>query len=160
MNVIVQDIPALRAAAVRNVGPYPTVCKAFEKLHAWFEGHPDVCGPETLWFAAFHDCPKTTPPERCRADACISLSPGYPVGDGVEEKVFAGGRFATYLVSVPPEIGDELSKRWCELAGWVAERNLALNDPARPCFEIYYNYGPVSPMRKWVVDLCIPVKPE
>ena len=37
MNVIVQDIPALRVASVRNVGPYPTVCKAFEKLHGWFE---------------------------------------------------------------------------------------------------------------------------
>ena len=156
MNVKIEDFPAFNVAYIRNVGPYNTIGSAFQKMGEWVKS-ANCCGPETLWLGAYHDCPKSTPPEKCRADACVTVPADFKADGVVQLQTIPAGRYASYLVGIRPEdAAVDFAKRWEELSAWVAKNSLQ-GDPARPGIEVYYNCAFACPIKKWVVDICIPI---
>ncbi|OGV52368.1 MAG: hypothetical protein A2X49_02415 [Lentisphaerae bacterium GWF2_52_8] len=148
--------PEMRVASVRRVGPYgPGVGEAFCKLVSW-AGKNNLFDGNTLMLGAYWDCPKLTPPEQCRMDACITLSPGAnpKLEEGLAIQPLPGGLCATYLCSV---YNNDFRGCWDEFSTWL-EGKEAQRDQ-RPCYEIYY--GPCAekhPLKKWVIDIVIPLK--
>jgi len=88
-------------------------------------------GPVATWLAdlGMLDCPRygvildntmSTPPERCRYDACVEMPKGMTL-PGAGETTIAGGRYAvTHFKGSSAEIG----------AAWGAFLSAALTDPA------------------------------
>lgn len=52
-----------------------------------------------------------------------------------------------------------LKNSWLEAWNWVQEQGYEV-DLEKPCYEIYYNDASQDPEHKWMVDLCIRIKPE
>lgn len=149
-------LPEFKVASFRRVGPYAQVAgEAFSKIGAWASKNK-VFNASTQMIGAYYDCPKSTPPEKCRMDACITLSPDQnpPLEDGIVIQTLPGGLCATYLCSV---YNNDFASAWNEFSEWLNSRNAAFDN--RPCYEIYY--GPtacVSPLKKWVIDIVMPLK--
>ncbi len=139
-----------------RVGPYgPGVGEAFCKLVSWASKNSVFTG-SSLVIGAYYDCPESTPPEKCRMEACITLGPEQnpPLEEGIAVQALPGGLCATYLCNVRD---NDFKGAWKELGEWLKERNAAFDQ--RPRYEIYY--GPCSdnhPLKKWVLDIVIPLK--
>ena len=157
MKVEQIEFPALRVVSLRRVGPYgPQVGETFGRLCGWacknqlFNGGSLVIG-------AYWDCPKVTPPEQCRMDACITLGPDLnpPLESGMVLQTLPGGLCAAYLCGIH---NNDFGGAWGEL-GEYQQRHHAEYDNTRPCYEIYY--GPCAethPLKKWIVELISPLK--
>ena len=156
MQVDQMMMPSLRVASFRRVGPYgPQVGEAFCKLAGWAMKN-QLFNERALMIGAYYDCPDVTPPEQCRMDACITLSPDAApqLEDGIIIQTLAGGHCATTLCSI---YNHDFKSAWKKFGDWMAEHKGEWDD--RPALEIYY--GPCSdyhPLHKYVVDLVTPLK--
>jgi AraC family transcriptional regulator len=149
-------LPELRVASFRRTGPFgPGCAEAFHAVIGWACKN-QVFNGSALVMGAYWDCPKTTAPEKCRMDACVTLSPGQnpALESGIEIQTLPGGLCATYLAGVH---NNNFSAPWEELAAFLNEKKAERD--SRPCYEIYY--GPpadVHPLKKWVLDILVPLK--
>ena len=62
LQMDIQDLPELRVARVRHVGPFCDLAGAFERIGAW-AGARGLFGPGTPVLGILHGDPKVTPEE-------------------------------------------------------------------------------------------------
>lgn len=133
MDVVVEELGALRLAAVTHLGPRNMVGEAFGRL-------AKVAGPAGLFakpgaygVAVFHDDPETTPAAELRTSAGLIVPDGSPIPEGLTELVIAAGRYAR---TTHHGHYAGLSDSWLRLMGqWLPASGHRVAD--RPSFEIY-----------------------
>lgn len=157
MNNTVKNIPAMRVACIRRVGAYgPGIGETFQTLFQHIE--PFIkCGAQTLFIAAYYDNATITPPEDCRADACVTIPNDLtlPEGCGLETRELPGGDYAIFMRAIDQL--NEFPQAWEEVVTKLLPA-LGKQKDDRPCYEVYYNCGDSNPLKRWAVDFCIAVK--
>jgi AraC family transcriptional regulator len=93
----VEDMPPLRVAFIRHVGPYEQVPAQFERLARWAGARArrrrDT--KEQLFLGIAHDNPSLTPPSLLRFDCCVAVSDDMQRGeDDIGVQTVLGGRYA------------------------------------------------------------------
>ena len=84
MDVEIKDMPELRVATVRHVGPYNQIPKAFERLGA-VAGPAGLLPHSSAMIAIYHDDPESTPQDQLRSDAALAVPEGVTLPDGLVE---------------------------------------------------------------------------
>ena len=155
MRVEVKEMPDLHVAYYRHVGSYSGVGEAFEKLMRWAGPRGLLKFPKTLMLGVYHDDPQITETSRLRSSACITVPEGTEVGGEIGTMTVPGGRFAVASFKITHE---QFGEAWDELMGkWLPESGYQPDD--RPCYELYRNDPKTDPEGKFIVDICVPVKP-
>jgi AraC family transcriptional regulator len=80
MTVEVKQMPEMRVATVRHVGPYNLIPQAFEKLGRIVDHVGVFEGAATKMVAIYHDDPDSTPADQLRSDAGL-VGPYEQLGD-------------------------------------------------------------------------------
>lgn len=151
-TVSVQPMPALCLAAIRHIGPYIEIGRAFDRLMPWAAAR-GLLGPETLGVGVFHDDPASVPANELRSDAGITVAPEVE-GDGdVRILPIAAGQHAV-LRHVGPYAELEKAYDWLYCA-WLPTSGYEPAD--RPAYEIYRNNPRDVPARDLVTDICLPL---
>jgi len=145
MNVDLKELPGLRVAALRHIGPYNRISEAFERLGD-IAGRAGLIGrPGTQMLGIYHDDPEATPAAELRSDAGLSIPEDAALPKGLEETRIPAGRYAV-ATHVGPYTG--LPDAWSKLMGsWLPETGHRLG--SGPSFEIYRN----TPMDTAPADL-------
>jgi len=142
-------------ACVRHVGPYNEICKAMEKLYQWAGPKGLIQFPKTEFLAIYRDDPKSIDASELRSDACMSVPEGTQVDGDVHTMKVPGGLFAVAHVEID---SSEFGEAWDKLVGeWMPE-NGCESDESRLCYELYLNDHEQHPEKKFIVDICEPVK--
>ena len=133
MDVTIKDQPALRVAGVRHIGPYHEIGRAFARVGSIAAGH---IGSGSRMIGIFHDDPESTPTDRLRSDAAITLPGNTPSPDGLIEQRLPAGRYACVLHKGEyeglPGVWAALKKDWLPASGYrmgSPSYELYLNDP-------------------------------
>ena len=152
MEVEIKEMPELRVGAVRHVGPYNQIPKAFERLGA-------VAGPAGLlrhagsMIAIYHDDPETTPQDQLRSEAALVVPEGIKLPEGLVEEHIAGGRYARTLHVGPYE---QLGDVWARFLGeWVPASGNRIGDGVS--YEIYLNNPTQVPKQELRTELYVPL---
>ncbi len=156
MNVTLKQLPDQQVAYLRRIGPYgPEIGPLFERLCGWAGPRGLLADPEAGPLAIYWDNPEMTDPHKCRSDACVVVPEGTEVEGEIGLQRIPGGLCALYRSELKP---DAFPQAWEELlAGWLPDSGYQPDD--RPCYEIYRDTPDNHPDGKFVVDLCIAVKP-
>jgi AraC family transcriptional regulator len=93
MDVEVVERPELHLASVRHVGSYMRINEAFRRLDDLVR-KARLSGPDNLLVGIYHDDPSTTPEDKLRADAAITVAPGTKLPAGLSALVIPAGRYA------------------------------------------------------------------
>lgn len=153
-KVELKDLPAMTVAYARHVGAYNLIGEAFGRLYRW-AGPRGFIGPETMHLACYHDDPDLTPPEKLRSSACISVAAGTPTDGDIGSMQIPGGLFAVAHFEIDQS---QFGEAWTALMGeWLPSSGYQADD--RLCYELYLNDHEKHPERKFIVDICQPVKP-
>lgn len=160
MTIEITSLPSLRVAAVRRVGPYgPDVKQAFERLTGWAGSNGVFNGGGAIVIGAYYSDPKSTPPEQCVMEACVTLAPDQnpKLEPGVEIKTLPGGKVAMALGNV---YNDDFCGAWQKFIEAMAKEKLECDGASgRPCLELYYGgCAQHHPLKKWVVDFVSPIR--
>jgi AraC family transcriptional regulator len=155
MSVRVTEMPALRVAAMRYVGPYGAhgIPELWQRLRAWIAAHDLGHGPRVTVGIA-HDDPSITAPERCRHDACVVV-PGAFVPDRLVDVVDVAG--GLYAVAEFVGTAHEIEGAWDRVfAAWLPGSGYEPDD--RPCYEVYRGDPSVDGRAVFRCELHLPVR--
>jgi AraC family transcriptional regulator len=152
MHVEIEDMPELRVATVRHVGPYHRIQEAFARLGE-LAAAAGLFGPESAMIAIYHDDPETTPGPELQSDAALVVSARATLPDGLVEQRLPAGRYAhTRHVGPYARLGDTWSRFMGE---WLPSSEHRIADGAS--YEIYRNTPGDTPQEELVTDLYLPL---
>ncbi len=156
IDVQVEVMPRFHLAYVSNLCGYnlPKICKAWGKLIRWASAH-DLITPETRMIGISFDDPLITPEDKCRYYACITVPPTLTFDPSVGLIDIPEGKFAVSHAACDAE---EIQVIYRHLfRNWLPESGYQPGD--RPSYEIYQATPEMNPEGKFILDICIPIKP-
>ncbi len=152
MNVEIKEMPELRVGAVRHVGPYQEIGRAFERL-GQIAGAAGLVTPGASLLAIYHDDPRTTAPDQLRSDAGVVVPETARLPKELAEEHVAAGKYA-YVVHKGPY--DTLPAMWGQLMGeWLPASGHRVRSGAS--LEIYKNTPMTTPPPDLVTELYVPI---
>lgn len=154
MNVTLKEISPARVAYMRYIGPYGMGIGTFwrETMAPWMIENNLL---QRVRYGIGHDDPFTTPPEKCRYDACVEVPDSFSASEQAAVTTLPGG---LYAIAQFKGKGPEIADAWTELCrDWLPKS--AMQFDARPCFERYpveAQYDEQTGVLE--CEICIPVK--
>lgn len=148
----IKQLPALRVVYCRHNGAYDQVQNAFAKLMQW--SYPrGLVTPEAKLLSIYYDNPDVTVSDRLISDACLQVKEPVKVDGEIGYHELQGGQYAVGRFEIAME---EFKDAWNSMFKLIAEHGCqCIGLP----FEIYQNNRDEHPEKKFIVDICIPVKP-
>lgn len=153
MQVEITDMPALRIASVRHIGPYNQIVKAFERLGQLAGPGGLFAAPGAAMVALYYDDPDSVPPDQLRSDAGLTVPPDIALPPGLDEQRLPAGRYAKTIHKGSYE---KLCDTWARFFGeWLPASGHRLG--AGPSFELYRNTPAEVPVDQLVTELYAPL---
>ncbi len=152
-KIEIKDMPALNLVFTRHMGDFSKIGAAYGKLMQWAGPRGLLNNPNLKTVTVYHDDPNVTKIENVRQSACIT----------VDSPVKTEGEYG-YL-TIPPgkyvvgsfEIhASEFTEAWNSVCIWLSESGYQPDD--KNPYELYYNNHEEHPDKKFILDICIPVK--
>jgi len=152
-KIEIKTMPELKVIYCRHQGAFHEIYKAYDKVCKWAAPRGLLNFPETKTMTIYHDDPSITEIEKVRQDACITVNEDVKVEGEIGKMTVAGGKYAVGRF----EIGVmEFQQAWNTMCLWFTESGY---EPADGCtYELYYNDHNQHPEKKFILDICIPVK--
>ena len=153
MKAEIKTMPDFNVAYVRKLGPYgkKTCEAAFAELMAW-AGPRGYLGKGPM-LGLYWDNPEVTEPARCRVDACLTIPPGVVPDSPVDQQVISGGPHAVCHFEIE---GDSFHQAWEDAFAWLVTKGYECAE--KPVYELYHADPEHHPEKKWVFDICIPLR--
>jgi AraC family transcriptional regulator len=154
MEVRIEEMPAIRAAYVRRMGPYAvSATQAWSALCAW-AGPRGLLNGGALLFSISYDDPTVTEPAKLRYDACIGIPATLGVGEQVGLVEIPARRVAKARYEGP---GRGILGAYQAFYGeWLPNSGFVPGEA--PPLEVYYPELGNAPERDhFVLDICMPV---
>ena len=152
-NIEVKQMSALDLVYCRHVGQFDRISLAYDKLFRWAGPRGLLRFPETKTVTVYHDDPNITDIEKLRQSACITVNEEVKTEGEIGNMHLDGGKFIVGSFEISAmEFGDA----WNAVCLWMAEKGYQPRD-AYP-YELYHNDHNEHPERKFILDICMPVK--
>lgn len=155
MNLMIENIPELKMAFMRRVGPYGAEnIQTMENLKAWAdENH--FLHEDTVILGIALDNPQTTLPENCRYDTCLVIDQVSQIETTTtqDKTIHIGttphGKYAVFLVPHTPE---GVQSAWEHIFPCLSGESLEF-DPNRPIVERYA----AKKINQHLCEICVPI---
>jgi AraC family transcriptional regulator len=153
MKVEIVKQPKLRLAGVRHVGSYMNVSEAFVRLNGLVTA-AGLTKPDTVLVGIYHDDPSTTPEDKLRSDAAITVSEKTKLPAGLTEIAIPAGRYA-HATHIGPYtgLGAVYAHIWKE---WLPRSGEKPGDGVS--YEMYRNTPMTAKPHELVTDVYVPLK--
>lgn len=153
-KIEVKEMPVLDLAYIRHTGDFHLIGQAYGKLMQWAGPRGLLNNPDLKTVTVYHDDPNVTEIDKVRQSACITLKDTVkPEGEFGVMKL-DGGKHVVGSFEIGPM---DFEKAWNEVCMWMSESGYQPDD--KYPYELYHNNHEEHPERKFVVDICVPVKP-
>lgn len=149
MKIKIENLPNYRIAYVRQVGPYgPHNSQTMENLKNWAKDN-NLLHEKAIILGIAQDPPDTTPPEKCRYDACLVISNDYEIDEAVSEGELSGGKYAIHKVK---HTAEDIQQAWDGIFTELRNNDYQIDD--KPIFERYSG----ELINQDYCEICVPVK--
>jgi len=152
-KIEIREMPEISVVYCRHTGQFNQIGKAYEKLMKWAGPRGLLNFPETKTVTVYHDDPAITAIEQVRQSACITVDRDVKVDGEIGSMKLESGKYAVGHFEID-EHGFE--KAWNTMCLWFTESGYQPGD-GYP-YELYYNSPEEDAQRRFVLDICIPVK--
>ena len=156
VKVEVRQLPPVRVASLRHVGPYgtPGIARTWERFAAWC-AQQGLMAPRRTMYGIAHDNADLTPPSHCRYDACIEIDDSFgPVGEIGVQRLRGGPHACTDFHGTSAEI----HAAWVGLCDWLPDSGYQADDA--PPVEVYgKDFAVDAETGAFGCTLCMPVRP-
>lgn len=149
----IKKLPAIRIIYCRHQGALDQMQEAFTKLMQWAYPRGLATAPGMKLLSVYHDHPDITETSKLTADAAMIVGQDVKT-DGeigayeIEEGLYAVGRFEITM--------EEFPAAWHATFELITEHGCQCTNGHH--YEVYQNNRDEHPEKKWIVDICIPVK--
>lgn len=155
MKVEVKNLDDMHVAYCSHVGSFSEIGNAFGRLIKWAGPRGILNDPNVKTIGLYHDDPSVTEQSKLRSSACIIVSKDTKVDGEVGKKTIIGGKYAMARFELGPT---EFQQAWNQVMGeWLPSSGYVCDDKLP--FEMYHGDLEEHPEGKFIVDICVPIKP-
>ncbi|MBV6682723.1 GyrI-like domain-containing protein [Rossellomorea sp. RS05] len=149
MDMMIEEIPELRIAYFRNIGPYGGEAnkELMEKVKSWARKNDLLESSVILGIPQDH--PDLTPPEACRYDTAVVIALDFEVRGEAMEGTFPGGTYAVFTLDHTEEA---ITEWWKHMIPHIERRGLAIRN--QPIVERYTD----EMIRQHRCEMLVPVE--
>jgi AraC family transcriptional regulator len=152
-KIEIRQMPELNLIYVRHRGAFNRIGEAYEKLFRW-AGPRGLVTPDAKTVTVYHDDPAITAIDKVRQDASIVVAPGTRGEGEVGHATVPAGKYAVGGFELRET---EFEQAWNTMCSWLTESGWQPADG--PTYEYYHNDYRNHPEHRFIVDICIPVRP-
>ena len=150
-KIEIKRMPELNLIYCRHMGAFNKICQAYEKLFKWAAPRGLVTS-ETKTVTVYQDDPSITSIDKVRQDASIIVNGDVKVEGEIGKSTVPAGKYAVGHFEIKET---EFEQAWNTMCSWLTESGY---QPGHGCtYELYHN--DYNEQHKFIVDICIPVKP-
>jgi AraC family transcriptional regulator len=147
------NMPEMHVIYCRHIGDFNQIWRAYEKLLKW-AGPRGLVQNTTKTITVYHDDPSITQVEKVRQSAGIVVDKNAkPEGEFGKLVVAAQKCVVGHFELLPTDF--EIA--WNSVCLWLTESGYQPTDGLP--YELYHNDHTQHPEGKFIVDICVPVKP-
>lgn len=150
----IKEMPELKLVYCRHQGAFDQIGNAYGTLMQWAGPRGLLSSPNMKTVTVYHDDPNVTDPQKVRQSACITVDSDVKTEGEIGNMTVPGGKYAVGRFEID-ETGFE--KAWNSACIWLSESGYQPDD--RHPYELYHNNHEEHPERKFILDICMPVKP-
>lgn len=149
----IKEMPAMNVVYCRHTGEFKQIKQAYEKLFKWAGPRGLLAGNDWRSITYYHDDPNITDLDKVRQSACLTVSHDVKVEGEIGKLQIPAGRYAVGHFEISER---EFQEAWDTMCLWVSQSGY---QPVDACpYELYLNNHEEHPEKKFIVDICIPVK--
>lgn len=152
-KIEIKQMPELNLIYCRHTGAFNLIGQAYEKLFKWAIPRGLVT-PETKTVTVYHDDPSITAMDKVRQDASLIVHSEVKVEGEIGKSKIAAGKYAVGHFELKET---EFELAWNTMCSWFTESGFQPGEGST--YELYHNTYSDHPDFKFIVDICIPVKP-
>jgi len=152
-KIEIKEMPEFNVIYCRHTGQFDQIGKVYEKLMKWAGPRGLLNFPKTKTITVYHDDPAITAIEQVRQSACITVENDVKVDGEIGKMKLESGKYAVGRFEID-EKGFE--KAWNTMCLWFTESGYQPREGYS--YELYHNASDEGTKRKFILDICIPVK--
>lgn len=152
-KIEIKQMPELNLIYCRHMGAFNKIGQAYEKLFKW-AGPRGLINNSTKTVTVYNDDPSITSIDKVRQDASIIVEGDVKVEGEIGKLTIPTGKYAVGHFEIRET---EFEQAWNTMCLWLSESGFQPEDS--PTYEYYHNDYDANPEHKFIVDICIPVKP-
>ncbi len=153
-KIEIKEMPEMLVVYCRHMGAFDQIGKAYEKLMKWAGPRGLLKFPETKSLTLYRDDPSVTEIEKVRQDACITVAEDVKTDGEIGKSIVKGGKYAVGRFEIT---ATEFQEAWNTMCLWFTESGYQPAD--NNTYELYHNDHNDHPEHKFILDICIPIKP-
>ncbi|MGJ1322537.1 AraC family transcriptional regulator [Sphingobacterium faecium] len=152
-KIEIKQMPVMNLICYRRTGAFNQIGLAYEKLFQWAAPR-GLLNTRTKVLTVYHDDPSITEINKMRNDACLVVEGDVQVEGEIRKSHISEGKYAVGYFEINLS---EFEKAWNTMYSWLSESGYQPRE-ASP-YEIYHNDYKQHPEEKFIMEICIPVKP-
>jgi len=152
-KIEIKRMPEMKVIYCRHTGAFNEIYKAYEKVCRWAGPRGLLNFPETKSLTVYQDDPSVTSIDKVRQDACLTVNEDVKVDGEIGKMTVPGGDYAVGRFEIAV---DGFEKAWNTMCLWLTESGYEPGESFP--YELYHNDHNEYPERKFILDICIPVK--
>ncbi len=150
----IKKMPVMNLVYCRHKGEFAKIEVAYKKLFKWAGARGLLSNPDLKAVTVYHDDPNVTSIENVRQSACITVNGPVKTEGEFGNLTIPEGKYVVGSFEID---ANQFSQAWNSVCLWLSESGYQPDD--RMCYELYHNNHEEHPEKKFIVDICIPVKP-
>lgn len=151
MNV--KELPAYNLAYVSHTGAFDQIGHAYGQLMNWAGPKGLLYTPNVKTVTVYHDDPSVTEISKVRQSASIVLNEPVATEGIIGQLTTEAGRYVTGNFEITAQ---EFEMAWQSVFVWINENGFRTDE--KDYFEIYHNDFNTHPEKKFIVEICVPIK--
>jgi len=152
-NIEVKNMPALNLVYTRHIGQFHLIGQAYGRLMQWAGARGLLNNPNLKTVTVYHDNPTITDIDKLRQSACITVEGDVKTEGEYGKMTVPAGKYIVGRF----EIGvDGFEGAWNAVCHKLSESGYEPSDGLP--YELYHNNHEEHPERKFILDICIPVR--
>lgn len=152
-KIEIKQMPELNLIYCRHTGAFDKIGQAYETLFKWAIPR-GIVNSSTKTVTVYHDDPAITSIDKVRQDASIVVDRDVKVEREIGKLTVPSGKYAVGRFEIKET---EFEEAWNTICAWLTESGYQPTDS--PTYEYYHNDYSAEPEHKFIVDICIPIKP-
>lgn len=153
-KIEIKEMSSLDLIYCRHMGDYHRIGEAYGKLMNWAGPRGLLSNPNLKTVTVYHDDPSVTKIEKVRQSACITVDKHIDTEGEFGNLSIPAGKYVVGNFEIDTT---QFKESWDAVCLWLSESGYQPAD-ANP-YELYHNNHEEHPEKKFIVDICIPVKP-
>jgi AraC family transcriptional regulator len=152
-EVIVKEMPELQVIYCRHTGAFNQIGQAYGKLMQFAGPRGLLSSPNAKTLTVYHDDPSVTEMDKVRQSACLIVNSDVKVVGEIGKMTVPAGKYAVGHFEI---VETQFEQAWNTMCLWLTESGYQPGEGYN--YELYYNDHTQHPERKFILDICIPLK--